>query len=142
MVPLRNADVIHAPSPAPAVQSCLLMLNEPPGGVPVRAQSVCCDGKQWEDEIRVGFNAMYQTCLELSLQLQVGMYYSFSLINLLIFMSFVTMKRHMAALWTAVLYLQTDYRAQNNDKCFSAATSFQHTPSLNWRQYRSGGRAD
>lgn len=105
MVPLRNADVIHASSPAPAVQSCLLVLNEPPGGVPVRAHSVCCDEKQWEDEIRVGFNAMYQTSLELSLQLQVGVHYSFRLINLFIFMNFVTMKRHMAALWTAVLNL-------------------------------------
>lgn len=108
VVLLRNADVIHAPSPVPAVQSCLLVLNEPPGSVPVRPHSVCCVGKQWEEVIRVGFNAIHQTSLDLSLQMQVGAYYAFSLINLLIFMNFVPMKRNMAELWTAVLNLCAD----------------------------------
>lgn len=84
MVPWKNADVIHAPCHAPAVKSWMLSWNDPPGSVPVRVHSIRCDGKQWEKVIRVGFNVVHLASVTLSLQLQIGVCYAFSLIDLLI----------------------------------------------------------
>lgn len=84
MVPLKNADVIPAPSHALAVKSSLVVWNDLPGSVLVRVHSIRCDGKQWEKVIRVGFNVIRQASVRLSLQLQIGAYYAFSLIDLLI----------------------------------------------------------